>query len=249
MTFPQTERVVFARNPLVEVICQIRFPRLMEIESDLPVKLQQRMRAAFPKSETRIVTELFPSEAASRRTIYDFSTGDGSATATLTSDFLALTSRAYVSWDSFYSSLASFVDAAKDIYPIKQFTRVGLRYRNVIDREALNLGEVPWSDLVRRELLGLLAGADFPVGDLVEAANVHLITLSSGASVRLNAALLRSENSDSTAYLIDADFFLEEDIDALTNATTEILGDFNVEAGNLFRWAVTDLVHGALRSR
>ena len=41
MTFPTTSREVYSQNFIKEAICQVRFPRLLEIESQVPVRFQK----------------------------------------------------------------------------------------------------------------------------------------------------------------------------------------------------------------
>jgi len=56
--FPESERVIYEKAPLVQVICQLRFPQILRIESQLPVEFQERIRDAFPILEK--TTASFP---------------------------------------------------------------------------------------------------------------------------------------------------------------------------------------------
>ena len=46
--FPDAPRVIYDRNPLAEVICQVRFPPILRIEAQLPDAFQERVRNLFP---------------------------------------------------------------------------------------------------------------------------------------------------------------------------------------------------------
>ena len=46
--FPDAPRVMYASNPLIEVICQVRFPPVLKIEAQLPDAFQERIRSIFP---------------------------------------------------------------------------------------------------------------------------------------------------------------------------------------------------------
>ena len=48
MPFPESERVVFRRNTLAEVICQLRFPPILEIAAKDPAAFQEQIRAEYP---------------------------------------------------------------------------------------------------------------------------------------------------------------------------------------------------------
>ena len=51
MPFPESKRVVYQQNPLVEVICQIRFPTILQIGSEEPTAFQNSVRAEYPLYE------------------------------------------------------------------------------------------------------------------------------------------------------------------------------------------------------
>jgi uncharacterized protein (TIGR04255 family) len=46
MTFPEdSPRVIYGRNPLEQVICQIRFPTILKIDTELPAAFQEQIRS------------------------------------------------------------------------------------------------------------------------------------------------------------------------------------------------------------
>src|SRR5437868_11791362 len=47
MDFPAVERIVFENNPLTEVICQLRFPRVLVIDERLPAEFQEQLGAEY----------------------------------------------------------------------------------------------------------------------------------------------------------------------------------------------------------
>ena len=42
-------RCIYDKNPLAEVICQLRFPEILSIQTDIPAKFQDAIRKDFPK--------------------------------------------------------------------------------------------------------------------------------------------------------------------------------------------------------
>ena len=48
MLFPPTQRVIYHENPLVEVVCQFRFPTILKIDAEIPVAFQEAVRSTFP---------------------------------------------------------------------------------------------------------------------------------------------------------------------------------------------------------
>jgi hypothetical protein len=46
--FPEPPRVIYAGNPLVEVIRKVRFPPVLKIETQIPEAFQDQIRTMFP---------------------------------------------------------------------------------------------------------------------------------------------------------------------------------------------------------
>src|SRR4051794_24623667 len=110
MPFPETPRVIFERNPLAEVICQLRFPTILRIASEPPADLQERLRPTYPVFRQEQPTLGVPAELTEMvgelpmqlrtDTNYAFETEDGARTVSLTREFLAISERRYVRWEN-----------------------------------------------------------------------------------------------------------------------------------------------------
>lgn len=48
MPFPESKRVFYVKNPLAEVICQLRFPAILRIGAESPHEFQERIRDHLP---------------------------------------------------------------------------------------------------------------------------------------------------------------------------------------------------------
>lgn len=254
MQFPESDRVIYKQNPLVEVICQLRFPRILKIDSELPAAFQEEIRGTFPTvTETHPTTAAVPPEVlrmlgmdagVTGQRAFDFSSDDGQWKLSLTSQFVALTSSNYVRWEDFKEKLAIGLEAFVAVYKPTYFSRLGLRYRDLIQRSKLNLGGQPWSKLLKEPLLGELTIKGFEEGTDHAARELVLRLDNDDAKVRLYHGFAKVQGSDETCYVIDADFFTEgrtEHQDA-----TPILDRFNREAGRLFRWCIDDPLHVAM---
>src|SRR5687768_11704205 len=144
MLFEDKARVLYTRNPLEEVICQLRFPTILRITSEPPAKFQEAIRQQFPVLNERrdspikgLPAELraiFPTEllGGASSVAFDFVSEDESLTASLTKDFLALSARKYERWEDFRKVLLDVWGAVCQEYKPAFISRVGLRYRNVI---------------------------------------------------------------------------------------------------------------------
>ena len=51
--FSNETRCRYRRNPLAEVICQLRFPEILSIEANAPVEFQEAIRQEFPRFQRR----------------------------------------------------------------------------------------------------------------------------------------------------------------------------------------------------
>lgn len=242
MVFPPYTRVIYAKNTLEEVVCQIKFPAILKI-SQPQVNFQECIRATFPLFETKPAVEFPPDLPADMArmigsrvgNVSQFLSRDKKWNASLYREFMALTCSAYVRWEEFRQFFEIPFQALTDIYAPAFYTRIGLRYRNVIRRGTLGLDGVPWKELLRPEICGELAAPE--IGVNVEASTRELvINLGDNAKVHLVHGLVESDS-----YIIDADFFTESEIEA-TNVVAQ-LNTFNRESGRLIRWAITDRLH------
>jgi len=253
--FPESERVIYKTNPLVQVICQLRFPRILRIEAELPAAFQDLVRDAYPNLDELPTTPL-PSEVARAvgldpgnvpsRT-FQFADAENAWKIGLTSTFLALSTDRYLRWEEFRARLNDALDVLEKTYEIRRFSRVGLRYRDLIVRSSVGLGGKPWTIFLKPEILGEIASDSF--AQAVKQANRQLILELDypSALVRLAHGLIEAQDDAGaveSCYLIDADFYTEtvRERDGAEN----ILDYFNQEAGRLFRWCITPTLSAAM---
>ena len=110
--FSQESRCVYAKNPLAEVICQLRFPEILSIESQLPAAFQDEIRRVFPKYSVRR-ENVSPQQQTNN---YQFSTEDGTWRVNMTSKFISLSCVRYTSWEAFAAMLDKPLAAFIQIY-------------------------------------------------------------------------------------------------------------------------------------
>jgi uncharacterized protein (TIGR04255 family) len=259
MVFPDTERVVFGKNTLHEVICQLRFPPILSIVSGEPADFQERIRAEYPfyrrEDQQAVPTELalflrkvgaaMPAPKPTHRFLVEEE--DSSEGVTLTAEFVALSTPNYTRWEDFRSAIDRIQAALQDTYSPAPYTRIGLRYVNVINRRMLGLDEQPWRKFISPALLGLLGSDELADRVNISTTEAELRLAEGDASiVKLRYGLGETEE-DSDVYILDGDF-------ATTHRTKAddvlgILDSFHAGAGNLFRWAITPELHEALEPR
>jgi uncharacterized protein (TIGR04255 family) len=258
MAFPDAPRVHYELNPLDEVVCQLRFPPILRIESEVPSEFQERIRANFPYYESKPALKLPPGLPAhlaaslarelpigQGRSTHEFTSADRYWTLSLTRQFLALTCRRYERWERFQDRLRRPLEALLELYEPPFYTRIGLRYRDVIRRSEIGLGDAGWGDLLKPWIAGPLGSQDVAAG-IQHAVGEFVTRLTDPQTLaRANFGLVLHPDTPETCFLIDADFFDErqtELIDAIPR-----LDYFNRQAGLFFRWCIQDRLHEAMR--
>lgn len=254
MEFPPVERVLYDHNPLAEVVCQIRFPRILAVDEGVPANFQRALGNQYPFVETQEIARFsvslgVPSPAPSASTQYIFRTEDGAYKITLWSEAVAISTERYVSWEEFFPHVVSALDALTQSYSVSLFTRIGLRYVDLISRKALGLSEMLWGDLIRQSALGLLAESAIPISEVAELSAVTALKLDDGAICVVRTGLGRAEKTgEEQIFAVDSDFYKEGPIKGVDDAA-DICGKFNTAAGRAFRWFIRDPLHQALGPR
>jgi uncharacterized protein (TIGR04255 family) len=256
MPFPESPRVTYRRNVLETVICQLRYSPLLRIETELPAQFQEAIRAHYP-----VLTQLAPIDSAtgfpaemlnlvksmvpvSIGRTYQFSSEDGRWHVTLSKESIALECKGvYTTWEDFMRRFTAPVEALRREYAPPFFSRIGLRYIDIVRRSKLNLQNVPWRDLLNPNIAGELTS---PISDdVVEAAHVLVVKLNEhGDRVRMNHGRMTTQNPDEVSYVIDNDFFSEQRTET-GNARTK-LDELHRESGNCFRWCISRTLHNAM---
>ena len=265
MPFPQVERVIYERAPLVEVICQLRFAPNLRIEAELPAEFQEEIRGTYPgygRREQSLLADAPPAiqsiasvfGAPSSESIkHDFSSENGVWTVSLARDFVSLVTKDYPRWEEFRGRITEVVHAAVREYEPAHFTRVGLRYRDLITRSELGLKGEPWAALLRPQIASELGDPAIDEAS-VEIAIRQIVFRpgdeSESIKVGLRHGLIEVEDHgepDELSYLIDADFYSEEQSDA--EGALGLLERAHDHAAGLWRWCITDRLHNALEPR
>lgn len=246
------QRVLYSKNPLETVICQLRFPTILRIDGEVPAAFQDAIRPLYPAyKESRSSENQLPTGIAQLlggqlpaglgRSAYEFVSEDGQWQLSLTRDFLALTCRKYKQWEEFKAKLEPAVDALLAEYKPGFISRVGLRYKNVIRRSTLELGDTPWGELLKPYIAGEL-GDQQAASAISNVAKEILFNLTDAGKVRILHGFVEVEGEQS--YLIDSDFFA--DTRTGTNDVWNVLNGSNTYARRLFRWCIENKLHDAM---
>ncbi|MGH7173118.1 MAG: TIGR04255 family protein [Gemmataceae bacterium] len=259
MAFPDVPRVIYGKNPLQEVICQLRFPPVLRIDAEPPAAFQEQIRADYPFYESKSPLRLpagLPANLAQMLVAdlplgglksHDFDSNDRIWSLNLTREFLALTCRAYERWENFRERLKGAGETLNKHYNPPFFTRIGLRYRDVIRRSRLQLAETPWSELLQPWVSGVL-GSPETAERVKNAQSTFLIELPEEVGqLQVSSGLAVDGQSKEIAFLIDADFYTQQQTEP--SDVFKRLNILNRYARTFFRWCITDRLHEAMRPR
>ena len=142
---------VYDKNQLVEVICQLRFPSVLRIDTESPTAFQDAIRKPgahrgypmyilkrnLPFQLSFPTAKLPPPLAAMTSTMHEFASEDGHCKINLNRDFLAISTTKYTRWQDFGEDIHRVLELFKSEYSPSFFSRVGLRYRNEFKRTEL----------------------------------------------------------------------------------------------------------------
>ena len=248
MHFTERPRVIYRENPLDEVITQARFSRILKLEQDIPADFQEGIKDKYPVliQKESVSMDVMADEEIAKKTItpvYEFSSRDGNWTLVLSSEFLALTTKQYTRWEQFIERFDEALQLLISIYNPNFYSRIGLRYKDLIVRSKLGLEGRSWSELINSTCLGFIGDNEIGIDNIHESLLRTLVTLDDGY-VTINCSLVKLKDNNETCYLIDSDFFTPNAVE-LSDARS-ILESFNSEARNLFRWCIEEDLHNAM---
>ncbi len=243
-------RCVYGKNPLAEVICQLRFPEILTIGANLPVDFQEAIRAEFPQFAT-LKEPVAPKPgvpAGQTITNYQFVSADGVWRVNLTSRFISLSCNRYTCWEDFAARLDKPLAAFIRIYQPAYFERIGLRYLNFISRKALALEGLPYRELIAPGYLGILNEEDISEETTARSTVDGDTALRGGCRVKLHAGpgmVRRGKQQDPEAkFILDFDLYMPGKIEVKHSAGA--LQTLHGQSYSLFRGAITDTLHDAM---
>jgi len=250
MPFPMHPRVVYDRNTLVEVVCQVRFPTILKIEAEPPVAFQEAIRAKYPFFNEKDVIQFSinandPAQQAQQKgRVLEFISSDQKSKIYFSKNFISYLTNSYVRWEDFRAEAHSCISKFLSIYGVSNFTRIGLMYRNVIGSEHVGTLSPNWGDLLNPAISGIYASSEIDEAVVSSMRGTFSSALSEGGFV--NAFYGSEEESNSKKFAVDADFFSEENVTGGVDDVFRRLDVFNRKSGSFFRWCISKQLHDRL---
>lgn len=255
MKLPDYPRVIYQRNPLIEVVCQLRFPTILKIKNQDPFEFQDKIYEDYPiykkyspsfSKELEEIENLLSETSLLSLDSHKFNSDDGKWQISLNQNFLSLATLQYERFEEFEARLKKALEIFENLYQVKYYTKISLRYQDLILRSKLEMAEQPWSKLIKPEIASELHNPllSSSIKSLLKNLEIQL----DEGTIKFSHGLVEVEDSETKAqelaYLLDSDFFLEGKIEH--TKVWEILKNFNKLSGKLFRWSITDELHNAL---
>lgn len=263
MPFPRVDRVYFKLNPLEKVICQIRFPPLLRIDSEIPSLFQEHIRSKYPQYSKKIeyrteiplnlgqistelnqeATKTWPGISSQANANHEFLSENGEWSVNLTRTFIAVSTSKYTRWEKFRERFQEIFHVLNELYVPPFFTRVGLRYVDVFQRTKLGLKNSHWKDLLQPYVLGLLSSeVESHVKNYISNSE---ISLGDGESlVRIATSFAQRVESNEQVFIVDSDFHNERKSDLkMVDAKLDFL---NSRATRLIQWMITPKLFNAM---
>lgn len=245
MKLPEYERVIYERNPLIEVIAQLKFPTILRISNQQPVDFQDNVRFEYPIFEvsrnlqipielSNILTQFSPN--LSGDISYQFKSDDLKSQISLNKDSITFSTTKYERYEHFIERFKKVVKIFEEIYNPSLYLRIGLRYRDLIIRSKLSIQDKEWSELIPKNIASELHNNE--ISDSIQKFFKNLQLKTEFGQVNFNHGIVTvkdiEKGIDDTAYLLDADFFTEDKVEKGDNIWI-ILKKSNYTARNLFR--------------
>jgi uncharacterized protein (TIGR04255 family) len=260
MPFPTAERVRFRVNTLGHVEASLDFDEILSISLEQPdtflATFQAELRADYPDYDVQLTED----DDGGRRSAlrhHNFRTSDGKRFVHLATTHLSLVEGRYTTWEHFRGQFLAVAELFRRVYkPSTPFSGVSIVYLNYLRKSLLDSG-TEWSDLVKRELMGL-SNCSFLAEGMTSAyvgcAEVMLQGAPPNTLQQVRATLLQprviNEIAGNEETEPEPTFVLESFTNCIGGLKYDQLKDvcdaFHQASWNFFAWAIEPRLRQAL---
>ena len=221
---------VYPNSPLIEVVCEIRFPGELAIECRRD-EFYEKVRKQYPKI-------LIP-QGGDRTAPYRFSNEERNEEIALALNRFSLHNKRYEGHKPFIKEFVRLTKLLQETYSLKSLLRIGWRYVNVIPYSREN-GIVPLHRFIS-------VGISFPNEMSGEFENLTLMFISrvQDGSITTRIESIIRANDQQEALLLDFDFGLTENLE-FSKISTHV-NQAHKQTRELFESLITDEYREYLR--
>jgi len=218
----------FARNFIRTAVCELRFPTLLELDAVVPA-FQRQIRREYPHYERNTDVNLDPSGVTSSPA-HLFRSKDRRWVLSLRQSALVFETSSYTGFPKFAEALTAVLRAALPVLDTDFYTRLGMRYINVLDFATHKLSLETLSDWINPMLAGPLSSG--ALGDVDQAGHEYRGRTEEGVFI-LKHGLVR--DGARMGYALDLDFAVE---DLEVDKAIEVLARLHQREFDLFVWCL-----------
>ncbi|HUY07834.1 MAG TPA: TIGR04255 family protein [Candidatus Dormibacteraeota bacterium] len=250
--FTAVPEVPLPAAPLELVVAQVRFNPIMSIasESGFIGPFQEALRQDYPLLRSTLEAGLIVAPDGKPlpqpgQKVWRFEQKEGPWQVTLTSEFVALSTRTYTNRDDFVRRVGLVLEALATTFRPAQAERLGVRYVSRVVEPSF-LEDLP--ELVRPEILGVAGIPAEPNGIRLEhTLTDSLFRMEDDVGVRARWGVLPPRAtydvtlspSESRSFLLDLDIFSDVARGFSPLALRDMTARYSTLQYHLFRWAVT----------
>jgi uncharacterized protein (TIGR04255 family) len=250
LEFCAYEDVIFDDSPLVMVLTQVKFPPILSLMSPAGAAgFQAALRDEYPtmlpttrEAEFQVGPNSVGAQASAP--VFKFADDTNEWKVGIASDFVSLETPNYSGIDEFLARFGRVLEVAERTVRPSESRRIGLRMVNsfVID----GADTTPLRDMLRSELLGVLAVERFPAPI---SASFTQTSFSDDENMLVLRYGLAEPDEGKTKFILDMDYVTERPYPVGGDTSIpDVLGYFNEGMTSFFHWALLDPYKDTLRS-
>lgn len=261
MPIPETNKIIYENNPLTRVICQVRFPTIFKIDTEAPSLFQEKIKSQYINVregkevtlDIKIGNPQVVSDENSKPFIQttnkriEFFSEDEKWRVTISRNSLSFLTTNYVRWSEFKPKFIFVLENFIEAYSPSVFTRIGLRYVDIITRSKLGIDNMGWNQLINPDILGILNSK--VIGENIDDfQTIFLLKLDGDNLVQVRSGIVKSTlNPEEICFMIDSDFFKLKNLQYDELVST--IDYFNTKAFGLFKLCITEKLHNAMKPK
>lgn len=127
LNLPDVEPVQYERNFIKNTVCELKFPIILDWENKPPASIQKELRRDYPYHD------MIYSMPPDKEVYLNLRSKNKKWIVSIRPDAIVLETTSYMNFEDFFDRLEKVVNVVKDKIDSDFFTRVDLRYINVID--------------------------------------------------------------------------------------------------------------------
>ncbi len=220
----------FERNFIRQVVCELRFPTNFDLDGVRPpLEFAKALRKEYPNYEARNEVNMGLGGVA-KANLHAFSSKGMRWTVTIRASVISIETTQYSSYRDFQDRIASVVHAARKVIDSDFFTRIGLRYINVVPYDSDEI-----KDWINPDLVGPLG--DGVYGSVQEYSQRVIGSIEGGGNYLFQHGVGMPDGVNARGYALDLDF---SENDVSVEDAVSVAEKLHRYQFSMFMWALGD---------